>query len=77
MEIRILIERDLQAGMFLAEDVAAASAVVPALEQAEAFLAGGAVADRGVDVCFPVVAGRRVAGQGDEVAHVVDRRCCL
>lgn len=52
--------------MLVAEDVAAVSAVMPALEEAEGFVADWVVADRGVGVGFPVFA-RGWAGDGGEV----------
>ncbi len=55
--------------MLPAEDVPAMAAMVPALEEAEGFLAGGPVADGGVGVGFPVVALGGV-GDGGEVAGV-------
>lgn len=55
IEIRILIERDLPRRVLVAEDVAAMSAVVPSLEEAEGFVADWVVADGGVGVRFPVV----------------------
>lgn len=54
VEVGILIEWDGPRGVFAAEDVAAVSAVVPALEEGESLLANGGITDNRVGVGFPV-----------------------
>ncbi|KAL8797629.1 MAG: hypothetical protein Q9182_007165 [Xanthomendoza sp. 2 TL-2023] len=62
VELCVLVQRDLEHGMGVAEDVAAMAAMVAALDEVEFLLAGWGVADEGMGVGFPVRFGR---GCGD------------
>lgn len=57
MELRIVVESNLIGGVLVAEDVAAMAAMVSTFEKVEGSMASGRVADRGVSVRFPVLAG--------------------
>lgn len=75
VEFGLLVERDGEVGVRVAEDVPAVAAVVAALEEREGLLADGRVADGGVGVGFPVLARGQagyVAERGGEGRSLLD-----